>query len=266
MCSPLRSSETSCTDPKTAVCQVQTSSSSHHFKLGEANSTLVYEDGSLKLHYSNGDSCHSHLRRNTSLLFVCDGSAHSPEVSEVDEDACEYVVVVRTKLACPPAVRASECVFFNGSQSYDFSDLSRSPYQGNWEARDRNGSVYYINVCQPLNLVAGCSVLSGVCKESTAGQGGMSHANLGLAYGAAFDFRRRDGEERIRLTYRYTDPTAGPRLPGQCQTVETVIEFVCNKSMFGTQVRGGGGEGGGAGGRAFFLHIQQKVEVLWDLQ
>lgn len=239
VCSALRSNETQCTDglsSNASVCQVETSGS-HHFKLGEANSTLVYEDGSLKLQYGNGQKCHTGGPRNTTLLFICDSSAHTAAVSNVVEDHCEYVVEVRTKLACPPAVRASECVFFfNGSQSYDFSDLSRSLYQGNWEAVGHNGDVYYINVCQPLNRVVGCSVLSGVCKKTTVSEGHVTYSNLGLAYGAGFSFRRQDDEERIQLTYRYTDPADGPRPQGSCQSVETVIEFICNKSTFGSEV------------------------------
>ena len=238
VCSALRSNETQCTDGDSsgaAICQVQTDSS-HHFKLGEANSTLVYEDGSLKLQYSNGQKCHTGGSRNATLLFICDSSAHTAAVSNIVEDHCEYVVEVRTKLACPPAVRASECVFFNGSQSYDFSDLSRSLYQGNWEAEGPNGDVYYINVCQPLNRVAGCSVLSGVCKKTTVSEGHVTYSNLGLAYGSGFSYKRQDDEERIQLRYHYTDPAEGPRPQGGCQSVETVIEFICNKSTFGSEV------------------------------
>ena len=217
------------------------SGSGQHFKLGEPNSTLVYEDGSLRLQYNNGDSCHSGIKRNTTLLFICDSSAHDATVTDVTEDHCDYVIEVRTKLACPPAIRASECVFFNGTQSYDFSDLSRSPFQGNWEARGPDGSIYYINVCEPLNLVTGCSVLSGVCKKTTDSKGNVTHTNLGLAYGAEFDFVRRDGEERIRLTYQYSRQIVGPLPEHECRRVETIIEFTCNKSTFNSEVNLGKG-------------------------
>ncbi len=244
VCSSLASNATRCSDPNTpdthdaAVCQIQTSSGSgdKHFKLGEANTTLVYEDGSLKLQYGNGQPCHSGGHRNSTILFICDSSAHVATVSDVTEDQCEYVIEVRTKLACPPAVRASECVFFNGNMSYDFSDLSRSPYQGNWEAQGPNGSVFYINVCQPLNQMVGCSVLSGVCKQTSDSDGHVTYTNLGPAYGAKFEYKLWKGEERIVLTYQNTNTVVGPLQENACPKVEAVFELVCNKSAYTSEV------------------------------
>ena len=233
VCSALRQNETRCTsDGKTAVCQVQRSGS-HHYKLGESNSTLLYEDGSLKLTYANGQECSSgdNPSRNTTLLFICDSTAHTASVSDVTEDNCEYVVEVRTKLACPPANQASECIYFNGTNSYDFSDLSRSLNQGNWESEGSSGAVYYINICQPLNRLPGCSALSGACKKTVSADGHVTYTDIGLAYSAQFTARRQDGEERITLSYKVKAQS------GQCSSIKTNIEFICNKSSLNQEVR-----------------------------
>lgn len=239
ICSSLRQNETHCTDKNStgaAICQVETASSGNHFKLGQANSTLVYEDGSLKLVYTRGQSCHHlpHPPRNTTILFICDSTAHTATVSSVTEDYCEYVVEVRTKLACPPANRASECIFFNGTNStYDFSDLSRPVYQGNWEAGSQDGAIYFINICQPLNAVPGCGALAGVCKKVSHG-GHTTYTDLGVSYGARFGSVRHDSinETRITLTYLSSHTQVG-----KCPSISTTIEFVCNKTTLNSEVR-----------------------------
>ena len=233
VCSALRSNVTRCNSGNStnaAICQVQ-NSGGNHYKLGEANSTLVYEDGSLKLVYKNGQKCHHGSRpaRNTTVLFICDSTAHTASISSVTEDHCEYVVEVRTKLACPPANRATECIYLNGTQSYDFSDLSRSLDQGNWETRGPDGSVYYINICQPLNRLPGCSPLAGVCKKELH-DGQVTYTNIGVAYDANFTSVHRDGEDRITLVYHY------PMKSTVCPSIQTTIEFICNKSTLNLEV------------------------------
>lgn len=232
VCSALRSNETRCTGERTSVCQVQRSGDVH-YKLGETNSTLMYADGTLKLTYTDGETCaHNNSPRTTVVLFICDSTAHTASVSSVTEDHCEYVIEVRTKLACPPANRASECIFFNGTNSYDFSDLSRSLYQGNWESRGPDGAIYYINICQPLNRLPGCDALAGACKKVVSSDGGVTYTDIGMAYSTQFTSRRQDvGEERITLTYQHQLKSE------QCPSISTRIEFICNKSSLNSEVR-----------------------------
>lgn len=234
VCSPLRSNQTHCKDDDSrdaSVCQVQRSGG-HHYKLGQSNSTLLYEDGTLKLVYKDGQMCHHKPQpRNSTILFICDSTAHTASVSSVTEDVCEYVVEVRTKLACPPANRASECIFLNGTNSYDFSDLSRSLYRGNWESRSPDGAVYYINVCQPLNRMPGCSALAGACKKVVSHDGHVTYTDIGMAYDTQFTAVHRDGEDRITLTYQSHGQTS------QCPNTQTTIEFICNKTTFNSEVR-----------------------------
>ena len=131
-----------------AVCQ---HAGSHHNSAGMPNSTLIYEDSVIKLNYLRGKKC-SNGERHSTIVFFCNPDAHTPKIKNVTEiQHCSYVIEMETKLACPPAYRSSECVFFKSSgDSYDLTQLERT--EGNWQAEGADGSVYLINVCRPLNL------------------------------------------------------------------------------------------------------------------
>ena len=197
----------------------------HQKSLGGANSSLTYSDGTLFLQYSNGDTCHSNGggKRNTTILLECDSQAHTPTISAVNEvNHCEYAVELHTKLACPPAYRATECIHFDKGHTYDFSELAKSI--GNWQAEDPSGAVYYINLCQPLNRVAGCSPLTSVCRAKTV-VGKTEYTNLGSASSASFSVVGESGSDkrnRVVLTYS-TDVTHGT-----CTKVYSRVEFICN--------------------------------------
>lgn len=229
VCSPLNDSSACHKDDASAsVCQRKGDSTK---VMGKSNSTLVYADGSLKLHYNEGEPCKSSPHRTSTVLFNCDSHAHRPLISSVTEvDYCQYVVEVGTKLACPPAYRVTECIHFDTEgNSYDFSHLTK--LLGNWQAQGPDGSVYYINVCQPVNLVGGCSPLSAVCRVQTTPKG-TDYTNLGLTSTASFKVVQHEKSEdrhSVALTYNVTRSGISS---GQCDTIETRIEFVCNGSIF----------------------------------
>ena len=223
-----------------AVCQISKQNANSKKSLGLSSSTLIYEDGTLKLRYTNGSQCHHNgsPRRDTTVLFVCDSTAHTAVAGSVREvDYCSYVIEVRTKLACPPAYQATECIHIDtDGKSYDFSELSRSPNEGNWQARGPDGSIYFINLCQPLNRVTGCSPLASVCRVQTDKDTGHSkYTNIGLASTASFKGAGSSsggtlGENRIRLTYDFVSLVAA------CEKLYTTIEFVCSNNTFNTEV------------------------------
>ena len=209
----------------TSVCQVGKNSAK---SAGSFNTSLVYADGTLKLHYNGGASCHKSPHRNSTVLFECDSTAHTPSVSSVTEvNYCQYVVEMRTKLACPPAYQISECVYIDrGGHAYDFSELSKTT--GNWQAVGPDGSVYYINVCHPLNKMAGCSPLAAVCREKMT-NGQTLYTNLGLASNIKFTVVHRSSQsDRVVLRYNFTKSGAQE---GECEVMETLIELVCNNSI-----------------------------------
>lgn len=138
-----------------AICQ---HTSSSHKSAGKMNTSLIYADSALKLHYMNGQECSSGDVRHTTIIFLCDPDVHTASVQNVTEiKHCSYVVEMVTKLACPPAYRSAECVYFSSNgDSYDLTQLEKTT--GNWEAEGSDGSVYLINVCRPLNLQGTCTL------------------------------------------------------------------------------------------------------------
>ena len=239
VCKPLSASQSNCTETTAAVCQ---NKGGNHYSLGNSNSILVYEDGTLKLHYTGGKKCNhaGQPSRNSTLLFICDNTAHAPVINDVNEDYCDYVIEVRTKLACPPAYQAHSCIYFDkDNHTYDFSPLTRSSQNGNWEARGRDGALYYINVCQPLNAMIGCNPLSAVCKVQVS-DGRTSYTNIALASSANFTSLHvtesgagaTDGLNSVTLTYEYKNVgDVG------CPVVTTRIKFVCDNTTINVEVR-----------------------------
>ncbi len=232
ICKPLPLDKTVCsprTKTNTAVCQ---SVGANHYSLGNSSSTLVYEDGTLKLKYTGGTRCHhnGNPNRNTTLVFVCDSTAHDPVVNDIDEDYCNYVIEIRTKKACPPAYQAHSCLHFTPTNTFDFSALSRASGIGNWETRGRDDSLYYINICQPLNSVAGCNPLAAVCRVQIIA-GRTKYTNIALASTANFTSSSQSGENFINLKYEYKNQ--GEEL---CPTVTTIIHLTCNKSSLYVEV------------------------------
>ena len=241
VCSTLRSNETRCTDGdkvSSSVCQKVHSGG--HYSLGKFNDTLIYEDGTLKLHYYNGTRCEHKEKplRSSTLLFICDSTAHTPTINGITEDYCDYAIDIRTKEACPPAFRTTECIHFSGNKSFDLSKLSRTLGSGNWEARGKDGSIYYINVCQPLNKAKGCGPLAAVCRTKTDAKTGLTeYMNLGMA-STAETYDVQDGSGKmigIKLTYKYEKPGGGGSSSG-CPTVTTSIDFACNPSVVDMEV------------------------------
>ena len=214
--------QTGCSEKGTAVCQ---SKDGHHKSAGVTSSSLLYADGTLKLHYYNGTACsRDKVPRNSTLIFECDSTAHTPVVEDVTEvNYCQYVVEVRTKLACPPAYRATECVYVSADGTvYDLSPLSKAT--GNWQASGPDGSLYYLNLCQSLNRVAGCSPLSAACRVHSKTN---SITDLGLTSSA--NFSTISGH--LVLRYNWSSPgAAGGQGGGQgaCQVVETLVQFSCS--------------------------------------
>ena len=216
VCSPLNGSR--CVDPNVGVCQ---QSGGGYKSAGQYSTALSYIDGSLKLVYYGGTACSkgANAYRNSTLVFQCDRFAHTPAVTSVTEVGyCQYLVEVATKLACPPAFRATECIYVSPEgDKFDFSSLVKP--SGSWQASGPGGSTVHINLCQPLSGRPGCHPLASVCSV----RGGSVYSNLGLAGTANFSFVR----DHIVLRYNFTDPQSSD---GQCSVVESMIEFLCSNA------------------------------------
>lgn len=146
-----------------AICQ---QSSSTNTSAGQRNSKLTYDNSMLKLTYTDGDQCTDHSHRKTTVVFLCDPNMHNPLVQNVTEVRhCDYLVEIKTVLACPPAYRSKECVYFSSDgNTYDLLELAKA--EGNWQAEGSDGSVYLINVCRPLNLQGNTTSVRPTCNSN----------------------------------------------------------------------------------------------------
>ena len=206
-----------------AMCQV--SGAHNPISCGKPNSTLIYADSSLKLTYSGGHSCSGGDTRTTTMTFLCDPNAHQAVVENVTEIRhCEYLVEMRTKLACPPAYRATECILFTPSGAvYDLTELSR--LTGNWQAEGSDGSVYVINVCRPLNLqeIGGCNPLSAACRITK----NPASPNTDIGYASSAKLSVTSNGDSLYLRYNYTSPSSDSQT-SHCSQVFTNIKLTCD--------------------------------------
>ncbi|KJE92774.1 hypothetical protein, variant 2 [Capsaspora owczarzaki ATCC 30864] len=171
VCAPLVD-RTKCTSANAGVCQTLASDATFSKLAGVANSRLTYSSGGvLTLTYPDGQSCHSgQFNRSTVISFTCARGQVGAPVFVDETDDCSYLFTWATDAACRPSDDDEiDCAATDPSTGieYDLSPLSRAT--GNWEASDsRQGYAfrYFINVCQPVNPVAGslCPVQAGACQ------------------------------------------------------------------------------------------------------
>ncbi|XP_049445309.1 cation-independent mannose-6-phosphate receptor isoform X1 [Epinephelus fuscoguttatus] len=215
---------------KAGACQVEKSS----WSLGEANSRLSYYDGLIQLMYSNGSQYHNKERtlRSTLISFLCDPEAGAGYPEFQIEDKYTYNFRWYTSYACPE--RPHECLVTdpNTLEQYDLSSLSRS--SRNWQTMDlsdpMNLKKYYINICRPINAVAGCDRNAAVCQMKYISDQGspkevVSVSNMGISK------RGPIIEGRDHLLLEFTDGSECIS-DGQKLTYTTLIHLICSR---GTQ-------------------------------
>ncbi|KAM8847361.1 cation-independent mannose-6-phosphate receptor [Synchiropus picturatus] len=221
---------------KAGACQVEKSS----WSLGQASAKLSYYDGLIQLRYVDGSQYNNeqHTLRSTLISFLCDPEAGAGRPEFQVEDNYTYNFRWYSSYACPE--RPHECLVTdpNTLEQYDLSSLSRSTSGGNWQVMDLTDgkilSKYYINVCRPLNAVAGCSRSASVCKmKFDPDQGSRKEvvevSNMGVSK------RGPIIEGRDRLLLEFTDGSPCPG--GQALQYRTVIHLICSRGSVSTGPR-----------------------------
>ncbi|XP_071800837.1 cation-independent mannose-6-phosphate receptor-like [Asterias amurensis] len=173
VCRPVNSvtSETHfCPGGPIGACQ--TTSDDKAFNMGYVQAVPeAAQDGSLSIHYVNGDICHGQYHRSTRINFECSDTPGSP-VFQLETERCEYIFSWQTPAACPlKRVLGAECKVQvpNFEFEYDLSALHN-------EQADYVVSVppyeYRINVCGPLVHGEGdCTGADvGACQKKTTDQ------------------------------------------------------------------------------------------------
>ncbi|XP_060722164.1 cation-independent mannose-6-phosphate receptor [Tachysurus vachellii] len=235
---------------KSGACQVDRSTKTNSWNLGEFNSSLSYYDGMIELDYMNGSRYNNkeHTQRSTHISFLCDREAGPGKPEFQAEDEYTYNFRWYTSYACPE--RPQECVATDPVtlQQFDLSSLSKLPGSTNWEAPDISRQrVYYINVCRPLVPVSGCDRLASVCQIKTGTPSAkVTISNMGLAKkGPTF-------EEDNQLMLEYTDGSVC-EADGKMSTYTTRIHFICSK-------------GPASSGPRFLSDQDCVVDFVWDTE
>ncbi|XP_028676700.1 cation-independent mannose-6-phosphate receptor isoform X2 [Erpetoichthys calabaricus] len=199
-------------------CQVKIKDKNFNKVAGRYTKTITYDDGLIKINYTNGETCHRIYKRSTTIMFYCDHSQTSAKPVFLKETLdCSYLFEFHTSYACRP-FKTIECsAKDNEGNSFDLSSLSL--HQSNWviEPLTRDtGKRYYINICKSLVQQNGswnCSSNSASCLKD-----GSRYINLGeVAEGVHWD------SGFLKLTYEN-----GDNCPSG-QRRKTVIRFKCDE-------------------------------------
>uniref|UniRef100_A0A8C0J8H0 Insulin like growth factor 2 receptor n=1 Tax=Chelonoidis abingdonii TaxID=106734 RepID=A0A8C0J8H0_CHEAB len=142
---------------------------------GRLSKMLIYEDQLLKLVYSGGDPCpgNAELKHTSYFTFVCKsdaGAGSRPVLLSFDEQTCTHYFSWHTTLACEEEMK---CSVLNGSSVIDLSPLIHRTgyYEAFVDELTDSTPDFYINICEPLNLVAdvNCPPGAAVCMDPVNG-------------------------------------------------------------------------------------------------
>ncbi|KAM5165693.1 cation-independent mannose-6-phosphate receptor [Mantella aurantiaca] len=169
ICSPVKPE---LCDAGTGVC---VSEGGKHLNAGKARSQLTYTDRVLRLVYESGDQCSKNpLAKHQSVFtFVCgsDSAAGSPpSFVSFSEDTCTWQFSWHTPLVCEKTIK---CSVQNGTSNINLGPLMK--HVGYYEVlqsdQDSDSSVFYLNLCQPLNEVVDvkCPPGAAACMVTSSG-------------------------------------------------------------------------------------------------
>lgn len=199
----------------------------------------INQDKSLTLRYAASGRCVSEI-----TLSCEPGNLGEPLYVGLDESSCTYRFEWNTSAACPVAdTTGASCAVTDLSTGavFDFSGVARPdpPYSVDFDVLTSKGAVPEkwsadVALCGPV--VASCGADGadqGACVHPRAGTVTLTNTSA-LGGGKASSMIALD---EGRLMLRYT--SGGPCLPvfgaphASGEAMETVIEFVCNRSVAG---------------------------------
>ncbi|XP_062980546.1 cation-independent mannose-6-phosphate receptor [Elgaria multicarinata webbii] len=212
-----------CNQPKqdsdvVSSCQIKKKDTTFKKIAGLHTTKLTYENGFIKINYTNGETCHKIYKRSTAIFFYCDPNPKLEPVFLKETEDCTYMFEWNTPLACPP-FKSIECSYKdNTGKSYDLSPLTR--HKENWEAISGTTSTekYYINICKSLVPHKGadfCPPDAAACLKD-----GPKYINLGEV---------AEGLERQNQVFvlKYIN---GDKCPDQIRKKSTIIRFKCDEN------------------------------------
>ncbi|XP_052242423.1 cation-independent mannose-6-phosphate receptor-like [Dreissena polymorpha] len=209
----------------------QYASNSQSYNMGYIHSKPVANNGTVSLHYRNGDVCHkgapNESHRSTTINFLCGQSESGPKFVQ-ETDTCEYVFNWITPAACPLQSRTgSNCKVIEPRYGYQFDLTSLIKKDGDYHVKSGDYD-YIVNVCGPLVNPAVCGTNAsgvGACQTKPSSNPLFVPVNAGLGNA---NITYQGGE--LTLTY-----TEGKDNCHGKYTRQTIIRFTCDESQDGSQ-------------------------------
>ncbi|PIK43990.1 putative cation-independent mannose-6-phosphate receptor-like [Apostichopus japonicus] len=226
VCKKLASSSGSCTD--VGGCQEEIANS-RGISAGIANGNLMYDNGILRLNYTNGAACHDNVyERSMAINFVCDDTlsdnGHPVFIGETRD--CTYQFEWATPLACAPFPQV-ECSYRGQDGQFDLAPLVN--VDDNYEVSGgEENQAFYLTVCRSLRNIPGkkgaaCPTNAAACLQTQEG-GQTKYINLG-------EVTTGPTMEGDHLVLRYD---SGDPCPSGYEKRSTVINFDCDPEAVGS--------------------------------
>ncbi|KAL3881276.1 hypothetical protein ACJMK2_027732 [Sinanodonta woodiana] len=183
VCKPMDNTKTKCPGGLTGACQ-ETSQRTYNLGYIQAH-PIIHEDGSITVHYRNGDICHqgkaNQARRSTKITLYCSDIMHSPTF-EGETETCEYQFNWFTPAACPLLSKTGDnCTVQDPLYNYVFDLSPLSAITQDYAVSTREYT-YYLNVCSDLRNKSLClgDSKSGACQRKLS-SGSVEDISIGQA-------------------------------------------------------------------------------------
>lgn len=234
VCGPIKgtpcNNKTDIQDP--AACQAKKNDSFHVYTLGRVNTNISYFNGLISLQYEDGHRYRNAEKtpRKAQISFICDRDEMQGSPQFISETNRTYFFEWRTKYACPILDPPVDCVWRNSTHSIDLTGLStHSANHFSWDvdARSKEHSIFYLNICRPLNKIQGqkCPRGAAACRIDTHKM--KDNVIVGVSLGQALDPPVMEHGGSVVLFYKNGD---------RCEKhpesrMATKIKFICDPTQ-----------------------------------
>ncbi|KAL5011151.1 hypothetical protein ScPMuIL_013456 [Solemya velum] len=219
VCRPLN--ENPCPGGPIGACVVSGGAAVEAHNMGYIHAKpIISDDGTITIHYVNGDICHEgtihEAPRSTRIIFSCSKVEHEPVfVSESPE--CEYVFQWNTVAACPIVKSVGEdCKVTHPLYDYEFDLSSMMKTTANYQVTSKSNDRFLINVCSELVSGSGACKGAGACRTDVTPVRNLGEPNKKLTYGNGV------------LTLQYIDDSVP--CTDTVNRTTSLLRFICDES------------------------------------
>ena len=213
------------------ACQLELGGAKRAFSLGKANTNITYYNGVINMTFSDGTPYRNPEKtpRKSHIAFICDPNVGKGQPEYDGERNRSYFFRWYTSLACPHTPKSVHCLWENGSHILDLTALAMTTGNhftaGSLTTQSTPPSIYYINICRPLNQIHDnhmslekCGADSAACRKLLDSK--QKNKSLGKAVNPPF--RGFDGN--IHMIYEDGSPCP----TNSKKNIKTLIRFECD--------------------------------------